>query len=244
MLITTPPLRVAMLSSHRAPGLAAVLDDPARETAYDVVGLISSEETFADAALCDAAGIPVVHWPIRRFHAGHGCPLSDRETRELFDKETALLLRWWEADIIFCCSYLYLVTTPILRGWPGAVFSIHHSDMLDRTAQGRVRYPGLRAVRDAIFAGEAETRSCVHLVTEDLDQGPVICRSPAFPVSPMVADARRWGAASVLKAYAFAHQEWMLQSAWGPLMVQTLAQLASQPRPFASFEAIGEAICA
>jgi methionyl-tRNA formyltransferase len=90
----------------------------------------------------------------------------------------------------------------------------------------RRRYVGLRAVRDAIFAGETETRATAHLVTERLDEGPILCLSEPFPVSPLVRDALSWGAADILKAYAYAHQEWMIRSAWGPILSVAIASVA------------------
>ena len=83
--------------------------------------------------------------------------------------------------------------------------------------------------RDAIIAGETETRASLHLVTEALDEGPVLLRSWAFPVSPLVADARAANAREVLHAYAFAHQEWMLRNAWGRLLAHGLELAADAP---------------
>jgi folate-dependent phosphoribosylglycinamide formyltransferase PurN len=229
MLTAHAPLRVAILASHGAPGLTEVLGRATRGAGYDVVGIVSSEEVFADASVAERHGVPVVHHPVRAFHRVQGRPLSDRRVREACDAAQVSAMAPWRADVVMCCSYLYLLTGPVLEAWPGKVFSIHHSDMLDRMPDGAVRYPGLHAVRDAIFAGAAETRSTVHVVTEALDAGPVILRSWAFPVAPLVADARRWQATDLLKAYAYAHQGWMLRLAWGPLMTRTL-DLAAEGR--------------
>jgi folate-dependent phosphoribosylglycinamide formyltransferase PurN len=229
MLTSPGPLRVAVLSSHRAPALATVLAHSLHGALFEVAGVVSSEPAFADAQLVQESGIPLVHRPVREFHRRLGCRLSDMAARAVYDAELAGLLLSWRVDLVLCCSYLYLLTDPVLATWRGAVLSVHHSDMLDRTPGGAVRYRGLRAVRDAIMDGAPETRSSVHVVTRELDDGPTLVRSWAFPVSPLVCDMREQGAVDALKAYAFAHQEWMLRCSWGPLMVSAL-ELASLDR--------------
>ena len=100
----------------------------------------------------------------------------------------------------------------MLEAFPDRIVNVHGSDLARTGARGRPLYAGLRAVRDAIRAGEPETRATAHFVTERLDEGPILLRSRPFPVSPLVADLRRRGLAHALKAYAFAHQEWMLET--------------------------------
>ena len=84
----------------------------------------------------------------------------------------------------------------------------------------------MHATRDAIFAGERETFAIAHLVDERVDQGELLVRSDPFPVAPLVRDALRWGATDIVKAYAYAHREWVIRTAWGPLMRQAVATLA------------------
>jgi hypothetical protein len=47
-------------------------------------------------------------------------------------------------------------------------------------------------------------------------------------VSPLARDAVRARAADVLKAYAYAHQEWMIRATWGPLMAGAIELIARQ----------------
>jgi hypothetical protein len=64
-------------------------------------------------------------------------------------------------------------------------------------------------------------------VTAELDVGPLLLRSAPFPVHPLVADARRWGATDIVRAYAYAQREWMLRAAWGPLLRETVRLFAT-----------------
>jgi hypothetical protein len=120
-----------------------------------------------------------------------------------------------------------VVTDPMLSAFRHRILNAHHSDLTLRGPDEATRYPGLRAVRDAVLAGEPETRSTMHLVTPEVDEGPAIVRSWSFPVSPLVACARRAGDLRTLSAYAFAHENWMLGAGWGPLLAAAIELVAT-----------------
>ena len=128
-------------------------------------------------------------------------------------------------------GYLLILTAPMLEAFDGRIINVHHSDLLRRTPEGRARYPGLRAVRDAIRAGERETRATAHVVTAQLDEGPVLVQSSAYPVPPVAAWAREREDWDLLKAVVWAHQEWMLRDAWGPLLAGALEMADALVRP-------------
>jgi folate-dependent phosphoribosylglycinamide formyltransferase PurN len=223
------PLRVAVLCSRRCPGAADLLADRRRGWRWQLTGVLTSEEDMADRPLFAAAGVPVLSHPIRDFYRRRGRPLSDLATRREYDEEVARALSPFQADLLLLSGYLYIATEQLLDAFGRRIVNVHGSDLTRADANGRPKYPGLRAVRDAIFAGEFETRATAHWVTEELDMGPPIVRSRAFPVSPLVPDALARGDVRALKAYAFAHQEWMLAEAWGPLWT-TVIGLAGASR--------------
>lgn len=217
------PLKVAVLCSGRAPGLLHVLHrDPARGSEYDIVCCITSHDTFAEQVRVERRGIPCVPHPLRTFAALRGTRTTDLVAREEYDRQTVDLLAPFSPDVVLLDGYLLLLMRPILSRFAGRVINIHHSDLQQRRDDGGVRYPGLRAVRDALLAGEPETRATAHIVTERLDDGPVLLRSWAFEAPPVARWALEHDAADVLKAAAWAHQEWMLRDAWGPMIACTL----------------------
>jgi len=218
MLKRDRPLRVAVLFSARAPGLKDLLADPHRGSLYELTGALTTEEEFADGALLEDAGIPLIHHPIRPFYRETGKSLSNLGVRHDYDMETVDLLRVFKPEIALLSGYLFVLTAPMLRALPGRIVNVHGSDLTAVDSSGLPRYPGLRAVSDAIFAGERETRATAHWVTDEVDRGTPIMRSRPFPVSPLAQSARDRGDLRTLKAYAFAHQEWMLHEAWGPLL--------------------------
>jgi phosphoribosylglycinamide formyltransferase-1 len=219
--------RVVVLCSHRAPGLVeALAQDPNRGLLYDVVAVVSSEDKCADSAALERLGISVVQNDIRGFCRERRAQLSDHRVRQEYDAATLQVLALFAPDLILCCGYLYVLSDLFLQSYAGPIVNLHHSDLCVQTQDGGPNYPGLRAVRDAVIAGAAETRSTAHLVTSAVDAGPPLVRTWAFPISPLVAQARGWGAIDILKAYAYAHQEWMLRASWPALIARTIELFA------------------
>jgi folate-dependent phosphoribosylglycinamide formyltransferase PurN len=228
MLNLGRPLSVAVLCSRRAPGLEELIER-SRRGAFRIVCCLTSEEDFAERALAEENAIRWISHPVRAFHRARGVPLSNRAARARYDAETARLLAPFRPDVVVLSSYLYVLTAPMLRAFPERIFNVHGSDLEKTGPDGKPLYVGLRAIRDAIVAGEPETRASFHLVTEALDEGPALLRSWAFPVSPLVEDARRAQSRETLHAYAFAHQEWMLRRAWGRLLSDGIELMAGSP---------------
>jgi methionyl-tRNA formyltransferase len=167
--------------------------------------------------------VPYVEHDLRAFCAERGKRLRDMDARAEYDAVTARLLATHDIDVVVCCGYLHVLTAPMLAAYPERIINIHDADLALAAADGLPRYRGLRSTRDAILAGERVTRSTVHVVTRELDAGPILARSAPFPVHEMVADAREWGANDLISAYAYAHREWMMGSCWGELLHETLS---------------------
>jgi|SRR6266487_1105483 len=223
------PLRVAVLCSQRAPGLMHLLNSsPDRGAAFEIVCCVTSEGTFAEGARVERRGIPTLSHPITDFCEARGTSIyRDIAVRQEYDRGTLALIEPFLPDLVLLDGYLYLVTAVLLRRFPNRILNLHFSDLTLRTIQGAPRFPGLRAVRDALAAGCRETRATVHLVNEVPDGGAPIVRSWPFPVSPLVEELRTMGADDVFKAYGFAHQEWMMRTASGPLVSAALRLIAA-----------------
>lgn len=231
-MLTTPPRRIAVLCSGRAPGLLHLLRRSEGVRDWRVVCCLSSEEAFEFEDDVVRSGVPVVHHAIRRFYADHapGAALGNRGVRHAFDTRTVALLQAHRPDAVILAGYLWLLTQPMLAAFERRIVNVHHADLLLRSASGAVRYPGLRAVRDAILAGERETRCTAHLVTDMLDEGPILARSAGFAVPEIAFWARAHGEQDVLRRVIWAHQEWMLRAAFGPLMERAIESLAERER--------------
>lgn len=198
-------LNVAVLCSKRAPGLEGLL----RYRDFNVVCVMTTEESFPEC------GVPLLTHPMKGIARRH------------YDTDTASILQALGVDAVICLGYLYILTEPMLSAFPDRIFNIHDADV------SLGRYPGLHATRDAIFAGERFTRSSAHIVTAEVDAGPVVAVSRDYPVSPLVRDALRWNATDIVRAYAYAHREWMMRDSWGDLAAAALAYAAAPEEAFA-----------
>ena len=178
---------------------------------YDVACIVTTD----NAPVLEDAGVPLIHHSPRAF-----------DVRAEFDAITADMLRELDVDMVVLLGYLYILTAPMLEAFPGRILNVHDSDLTLIGSNGRRRYPGLHATRDAILAGERETRSTLHVVTADVDAGPILALSEPFAVAPLVRDALAFGALDMIRAYSYAHREWMMRRAWGPMVVAELEKLA------------------
>ncbi len=171
-------LNIGVLCSRRAPGLEALLAHSGRT--FNVACVVTSHDFEHPLA---------IQHPIRAFRS-----------RRDYDAATLHQLRAHNVDTVLLLGYCFIVTDVLLRAFPSAIYNIHDSDLAIRRADGERRYVGLHSTRDAILAGEKETRSTLHLVTEKLDGGPIVSLSRAFPVAPFVHQAAAAGHLDIVKA--------------------------------------------
>lgn len=226
-MLTAMPLRIAVLCSGRAPGLQELVANRAHGSLFEIACVMTSEETVPPHVATFADDVPVVTHPLRAFHRARNAKLRDMAVRREYDHQTVALLREHRVDVVVLLGYLYIVTDTLLSALAGRVVNVHDSDMARRGADGEPRYAGLHSTLDAIRAGERETRSTVHFVSDHLDAGPVILRSDSYPVPLFVKRANDAGAHDIVKAFAYAQREWMMRDCWGELVVDALEHVAA-----------------
>ena len=210
--------RVAVLCSHRAPGLLYLLNRSAdRGVTFDIVCVVTSDEAFAEEVRVERRGIPTLSHPIRGFTG----------SRLDYDAETARRIEPFFPDLILTDGYLYLLSEAMLRAYRSRIINLHYADLTRRRPDGAPAFPGVRALRRSLAAGVSETRATVHLVDEGVDSGPPLVLSWPFPVSPLVDEMRTLEALDAFKAYAFAHEQWMMRTVSGPLMAAALRAIAT-----------------
>jgi phosphoribosylglycinamide formyltransferase-1 len=202
-------LRVAILCSTRAPGLGALLSDPARGFEYEIACVITNNRDLREREALVGAGIACIARP---------APPRDLHEREQYDAETAAYLATFDVDLVVLCCYLRILTAPMLAAFPQRIVNLHDSDLAITGDGGNPRYVGLRSTLDAIVAGERETRATAHWVSEKVDGGPILLRSEAFPVPALGREE--------LKPYARLHREWVIRTTWGPLMKEAIRRIA------------------
>ncbi|RLJ41586.1 formyltetrahydrofolate-dependent phosphoribosylglycinamide formyltransferase [Litoreibacter meonggei] len=86
--------------------------------------------------------------------------------RAAFEVELIKLLDAAEADIICLAGFMRVLTASFVERYTGRMLNIHPSLL--------PKYKGLNTHARAIEAGDAEAGCSVHIVTPELDDGPIL----------------------------------------------------------------------
>lgn len=152
-----PPVRVAVLISGAGSNMAALIDaGQAPDSGYEVVLVLSNVEGAGGLAIAAAKGVAtatVAHKPFGK----------DREAHE---RAVDPFLRDAGVDVVALAGYMRVLTPWLVGGWRERMLNIHPSLL--------PLYPGLDTHARAIAAGDAEAGCTVHLVTEGVDEGPIL----------------------------------------------------------------------
>jgi phosphoribosylglycinamide formyltransferase-1 len=155
--------RVGVLISGRGSNLQALID-AIREGRLDatIAVVISNNADAPGLERARQAGIEAICLSHR------GWP-----TRDDYDRALVAELRARNVDLVCLAGYMRLVGAPLLEAFPHAILNIHPSLL--------PAFPGLDAQRQALAHGVKVSGVTVHLVTSELDGGPVVVQR-AVPV--------------------------------------------------------------
>ena len=157
--------RLAVLASGAGTNLQALIDAIAAGTLpATIAGVFSDKPSCLAIARARDAGIP-----------GIGIAAKAYRSREAFDDAFFTAVDVVAADLIVCAGYMRIISAIEIRRRPGRMINLHPSLL--------PAFKGLHTHRQALEAGVAEHGASVHVVTADLDDGPVIARAPV-PVLP------------------------------------------------------------
>jgi phosphoribosylglycinamide formyltransferase-1 len=158
-----PSGRLGILISGRGSNLQAIIAAiERRELAARIVIVISNRADAAGLLRAQAAGIPTLHLSPRE-HAG----------RDAYDRAIATALREHRADLVCLAGFMRLVGAPLLEAFPNRILNVHPSLLPS--------FPGLDAQRQALAYGVRVSGATVHIVTSELDGGPILVQA-AVPV--------------------------------------------------------------
>jgi phosphoribosylglycinamide formyltransferase 1 len=113
---------------------------------------------------------------------------KDFTSREAFDTQLNQELQKYNLDLICCAGFMRIMTSALIKPWSGRMLNIHPSLLPD--------YRGLHTHTRALADGRTEAGCTVHIVTEELDGGPIVAQS-RVPIMP--GDTPELLAARVLK---------------------------------------------
>jgi phosphoribosylglycinamide formyltransferase-1 len=97
------------------------------------------------------------------------------QSRDAYDRALVGILRDRRVDLVCLAGFMRLVGLPLLEAFPQRILNIHPSLL--------PAFPGLHAQRQALDHGVQVSGATVHLVTEELDGGPIVLQA-VVPVRP------------------------------------------------------------
>lgn len=157
--------RVAILISGGGSNMIKLVesmtgDHPARAV---IVG--SNDPQAAGLARAAAMGVPT-------FAVDHRAHKGDRPAFEAALLEPLLAA---QPDVLCLAGFMRILTPDFVQLFAGRMLNIHPSLL--------PKYPGLHTHQRALDAGDAEAGASVHLVTPELDAGPILgqVRVPVRP---------------------------------------------------------------
>lgn len=158
-------VKVAVLISGRGSNMAALIDASRAENYPAAIKLVVSNKADAPGlAKARAAGVEAIALNIKDF--------ADKEAFEAaIDRE----LRKRDIEIICLAGYMRILGAAFVERWSGRILNIHPSLL--------PAYKGLDAHERALADGVDEHGCSAHLVTSELDDGPVLiqARVPVLP---------------------------------------------------------------
>jgi phosphoribosylglycinamide formyltransferase-1 len=159
-------LRTAVLISGRGSNMAALLA-AARDPAYpaEIALVLANRADAGGLALAAAAGIPTAIVESRPFR-------GDRAAHEV---AVQAVLEAHGIGLLCLAGYMRLLTPFLVGRWAGRMLNIHPSLL--------PAFPGLDTHARALAAGVKLHGCTVHLVTEEMDAGPILAQA-AVPVLP------------------------------------------------------------
>ena len=158
-----PGRRIGVLISGRGSNLQALIDAIADgRLRAEIAVVVSNRADAAGLARAQAAGIETVTVPHR-----------DYPTREAFETALVAELRARRVTLVCLAGFMRLLGPTFLDAFPNAILNIHPSLL--------PAFPGVDAQKQAWMHGTRIAGATVHLVTGELDGGPIVVQR-AVPV--------------------------------------------------------------
>ena len=161
-------IRLGILASGRGSNARAILQ--AIET-----GQLNAE---ASVVICNRDGAGVVDVADRFDVPWHVVLRKDFPTRDAQQLQMLELLKARDVDFVALAGFTAILKPPLVAAFPNRMLNIHPS-LLPAFAGGLAPEPQAAALR----AGVKISGCTVHVVTDDLDAGPIVAQA-AVPVLP------------------------------------------------------------
>ncbi|MDY6861617.1 MAG: formyltransferase family protein, partial [Thermodesulfobacteriota bacterium] len=139
---------------------------------FKVVGIFSDSWQSKALEIGRNYDLPVVTRDISSFYRKKGKPKKDLSLRIEFDKRTVELIAPFNAHAAALGGYMSIVTQPLIDAFLG--INVHPGDLSITKKNGKRKYVGEFAVKDAILAGEKTISSSTHIIEDKVDEGRLL----------------------------------------------------------------------
>lgn len=190
------PMRVAAFMSGEGSNLRKILEMQKRlgeESPFRVVLVFTDVK---DEGKCNAKkiaeeyGIAYHCNGLNEYYESRGKDRKDMNARKDYDRETAKILKKEKADAVAMCGYGSVTTSEIFGNF--LTVNVHPADLRILDGNGKRLYAGCRGagcVRKAIENRAKEIRATTHLVTGEVDGGPVLMVSEPVKIDENLSDS-------------------------------------------------------
>ena len=150
---------IVLLISGRGSNMEAIVNACAQEGwPARIAAVISNKATAGGLAFAAERGIPTAVVDHKQF-----------DSREAFDAELARVIDGFAPDVVVLAGFMRILTEGFVRHFAGRLVNIHPSLL--------PAFPGLHTHQRALEAGCKVAGATVHLVTPELDHGPIILQA-------------------------------------------------------------------
>lgn len=149
------PLTIAVLISGNGSNLQALIDAIAAGLPAQINVVISNREQAYGLERAKQAGIAteiIAH--------------SDYPDRRSYDKALQACIERYQPQLILLAGFMRILSPEFVQHFRSKIINIHPSLL--------PKYPGLNTHEAVLAAGDTQHGATVHLVTEELDSGPIL----------------------------------------------------------------------
>jgi phosphoribosylglycinamide formyltransferase-1 len=153
------PLPIAVLISGQGSNLQAIIDAIDQGLAAEIRIVISNQPQAFGIERARKAGICTAVIPHQAF----------KHNRDAYDQVLIEYLEAYQPELIVLAGFMRILGPDFVQRFHHRILNIHPSLL--------PKYPGLDTYAKAIAAREKQHGTTVHLVTNDLDGGPILAQA-------------------------------------------------------------------
>lgn len=146
--------RIVVLASGTGTLFEALLESGLKS---NVVGLVTDQPSARAVVVAQSRQVPV-----------YCVPLSDFDSRELWQGELLSQVKGLDPDLIVAAGFMRILSPEFVDQFPQQIVNSHPSLLPN--------FPGAHAVRDALAAGATVTGCTIHFIDHGVDTGKIIAQ--------------------------------------------------------------------